>query len=60
MTLDFTQYPTPTSNLLTIVLKTGLDWPVRPVQPRTGSQSDPIKTPKTGENRSKSEKKKKQ
>ena len=41
---------------VTTVLKTGPDRPVRPVQPGTGNQSDPVKTPKTGqqpENRSK-------
>ena len=31
------------------VLKTGPDRPVRPVQPGTGSQSDPVKTPKTSQ-----------
>ena len=31
------------------VLKTGPDRPVRPVQPGTGSQSGPVKTPKTGQ-----------
>ena len=32
-----------------IVLKTGPDRPVRSVQPGTGSQSGPVKTPKTGQ-----------
>ena len=32
-----------------IVLKTGPDRPVRPVQLGTGSQSGPVKTPKTGQ-----------
>ena len=36
-------------NLTTIVLKTRPDRPVRPVQPGTGSQSGPVKTPKTGQ-----------
>ena len=36
-------------NLTTIVLKTKPDRQVRPVQPGTGSQSDPVKTPKTGQ-----------
>ena len=31
------------------VLKTGSDRPVRPVQPGTRSQSNPVKTPKTGQ-----------
>ena len=36
-------------NLTTIVLKTRPDRPVRPVQPGTGSQSSPVKTPKTSQ-----------
>ena len=32
-----------------IVLKTGPDRPVRPVQSGTESQSGPVKTPKTGQ-----------
>ena len=36
-------------DLSTTVLKTGPDRPVRPVQPGTGSQSGPVKTPKTGQ-----------
>ena len=42
--------------ILTTILKTGPDRPVRPIQPGIGSQSDSVKTPKTGqkpENRSK-------
>ena len=35
--------------IFTTVLKTGPDRPVRPVQPGTGSQSGPVKTPKTGQ-----------
>ena len=35
--------------LVSTVLKTGLDRSVRPVQPRTESQSGPVKTPKTGQ-----------
>ena len=31
------------------VLKTGPNRPVQPVQPGTGSQSGPVKTPKTGQ-----------
>ena len=31
------------------ILKTRPDRPVRPVQPETGSQSGPVKTPKTGQ-----------
>ena len=36
-------------NIGTIVLKTGPDRPVRPVQPGTGIQSGPVNTPKTGQ-----------
>ena len=35
--------------LMSTILKTGLDRSVRPVQPRTKSQSGPVKTPKTGQ-----------
>ena len=39
----------PTTIVTFIVLKTGPDRPVRPVQPGTGSQSGPVKTTKTGQ-----------
>ena len=35
--------------MVTTVLKTGPDRPVRPVQPGTGSQSGPVNTLKTGQ-----------
>ena len=49
---DFTHELVPKRRIclvLVIVLKTGLDWLVQPVQLGIGSQSGPVKTPKTGQ-----------